>query len=463
METKTFMKTFMKTTILKLLVAGVAIIGVFSGRAESSSATGPVSLHVGISPYFDPGSAGLVLTNLEMLLAKLPEGVEFSLEDGSDGSIIASGTVPHFEYPGIAAQVRALAVQRVALRRWLTAVHAGGVPGSGALNPPIYMRSLADHPGSGRLVVALVGSVMYANLGEPSFDFAPDRLPKFAHLVLSENLTPFGCADRAALLSGVTVHWWYISKSVMPFEEYGNASRLWWQAWIQAQGGVLEGFSHDWASISSGFFRTVPPPKALDLVALAGPNPQPEMTKVCVRTNGVAGRAPHPPEAKSQPAPAPHQVVMNPISAPPPQPEPAQVPTPVPAVPASMPVAMPVPVVQKPVPPVPPVQAIEIPKEVDLTISSVGILWKTTWISLCGLRQVPKWRIRGSFIGIRHRIILWPPKPISWVVICTIIVGARRILSGSSWPRILRPRIWLIIWRCGVTIMTALGQLLSLP
>ncbi len=365
----------MKTNMLNILFVSVA----FLSEGLSTRAVEPpprTSLHIGISPFLNNTNSSTVLTNLNRLLLTLPPKVEFSLENGFDGSIIATGSVPVLAYPGPAAQAKALAPQLVVLRRWLDTPHPGPLAGSAALNPPVYLRSVAEHPGAFRPVVLLIGGTLYANTTEPAFDFAPDRLPALSHLVLSETITPFGCAERLTLLEGITVHWCYLSPAMMPFEAYGNASRSWWSHWIQAQGGALDSFSHDWSQISQTIFRLPASSKALDLNALGGPKPKPVMSRVPRRISDVPFEPAPPARAETNvtapplvvvAAPAPTPAPAAPSSTPPQSPAPASTPSPVVAA-----LVVPTPaVVASPTPP------IAIPREVNLSVSSVGIKWRS--------------------------------------------------------------------------------------
>jgi hypothetical protein len=258
-------------------------------------------------------------------------------------------------------------------------------------------------PVRGRRVVLLIGDPRYRSLESPSFDFQPNRLPSLGFLPLGEDASPFGCADRRTLLNGLAVHWWYVTPGAVPSEAYARSSRLWWNSWLQAQSAQLGRYSHDWATVYGGLFAPLPMPAApMDLARLAARDSTLEMTVV---------EPPHvdPRRNTSKPVPAPAPVEPQPVQhvvAPPPvqkaptakveqppqvkaiAPEPPTVvvvdtkslPVPAPVVPEPTPVVPDVTIT--PVTPVVVQPVVEIPSDVNPTISSVGIIWHDRKVDL---------------------------------------------------------------------------------
>jgi hypothetical protein len=362
-------------TFLSIFLIGLIVLGTKSAHGANPPAN--PALTVGISPFLDAKDARLVLTNLNRLLLTLPPGTEFSFANGYDGSLIASGTSPRLPFDSPGARAKALSVQLVALRNWLISPSSTTLEGAAALNPPRFLRFVAGHGSgdAGRPVVLLIGSPLYRNALEPSFDFAPDRLPALANLALREEVSPFGCAGRGTLLNGTVTHWWYLAPTQMPFDAYENASRTWWQSWLRAQSGELGSYSHDWATVAASLFQPTPALyERLDVERLAGQNPRPEMISVPRRMSAPAIPVAAKPSGATESTNVPvveracatvHKETSTSETNNAPLAQPIRAST----IPPSLP---------KPASTSPPLPSphIEIPPDVDRTISSVGVLWR---------------------------------------------------------------------------------------
>ena len=383
----------MKQFLAKFLAGALGAACILLHAAEAPS---PAVLDIGVSPFLDAGHARLTLTNINRLLLTLPPGMEFTIANAYDGSLVATGVSPRLPFDSLTARAHALAPQLVAWRNWLTNSAASPLAGSGAVNPPLYLRSVVERggPAHGGHVALLIGDPRYRSLESPSFDFLPNRLPSLQFLLLGEDASPFGCADRRTFLSGLAVHWWYISPGFVPSESYAHASRSWWNNWLQAQSAQLGKYSHDWTTIYGGLFMPLPMPAVpLDLARLAASNSKLEMTVVLPphvdpTTNTFKPMlVPAPVELK----PVQHVVVAMPVEemtpdkvhpAPPVEvvtPEPPSVAV-VPAAPVLVPSPSPVISHGAIVPVVQPV--VVIPPDVNPTISSVGIIWHDRKVDL---------------------------------------------------------------------------------
>lgn len=127
----------------------------------------------------------------------------------------------------------------------------------GLLHTPQVLKFLStqkfDVPSDRNVSVLLVGSPLYQDDKEPSFNMKDGVFPSDGHIRTSERHSIYGTDEKRGFLNGLSVHW----LAANPESDYANdlyklRIKRFWALFIKNQGGVLATFTND---VSTAFDR----------------------------------------------------------------------------------------------------------------------------------------------------------------------------------------------------------------
>ena len=144
------------------------------------------------------------------LYGKLGPGDNLVVIDGTNLREVARISVP--ANPAIAGNrnLKARLLSREFGKVWDFAddgATASGEPGDVSIPQLlIELPAILDTLPGRKAEVVIAGSAIYADAREPSFSMTGGYVPSDAHLLLTQDKSPFGIAGRATALSGATIH-----------------------------------------------------------------------------------------------------------------------------------------------------------------------------------------------------------------------------------------------------------------
>lgn len=235
----------MKTHIAKFFV--LAAIGLAVG-VNSTHALG-AAYAVGIPPH-NTAKQGAELFQglLVFMLETAVPGDEITVCDALNQKLVTRFVIPEGTLFQANARARAqrLAAPMAALKQFLLTEHSYPAELAGVIALPQFLDFAAtqlrrpDQP----LRVVILASPFYmdgSGEGACSMDAA---VPSDAHLTAEQQYSPFGCALRKHILSGVTVHYAYLNAKFLNDYHQERITRF-WALYCQQAGGVLSTFCAD--------------------------------------------------------------------------------------------------------------------------------------------------------------------------------------------------------------------------
>jgi hypothetical protein len=94
--------------------------------------------------------------------------------------------------------------------------------------------------------VLLIGSALYKDAHEPSFNMTDGVFPSDGHIRTTERFSVFGTDEKRGFLNGVSVHWLTTTpESDYASELYKYRVKRFWSLFMKNQGGILSTFSND--------------------------------------------------------------------------------------------------------------------------------------------------------------------------------------------------------------------------
>jgi hypothetical protein len=121
---------------------------------------------------------------------------------------------------------------------------------SGLLHTPQILNFLStqklENTPDRKAQILLVGSALYKDAHEPSFNMADGVFPSDGHIRTTERSSVFGSDEKRGFLNGVSVHWLTTNpESDYASELYKYRVKRFWSLFMKNQGGILSTFSND--------------------------------------------------------------------------------------------------------------------------------------------------------------------------------------------------------------------------
>lgn len=133
---------------------------------------------------------------------------------------------------------------------------------SGLLHTPQVLKFLStqkfDVPVDRNVSVLLVGSPLYQDDKEPSFNMKDGVFPSDGHIRTSERHSIYGTDEKRGFLDGFSVHW----LTANPESDYANdlyklRIKRFWALFTKNQGGVLATFTNDVSTAFNRFSKAI--------------------------------------------------------------------------------------------------------------------------------------------------------------------------------------------------------------
>ena len=394
----------MKTlTILFALIATAMAVP----AASSSPASAPRHYVVAIGAGLPANQREeLFKQSMDLLLNRAQPGDQIEFLAAPQGNLLAAVVVPAGTSRA-RANSREYAAKFGTLKEFLAKPATSESRMAAQLRLPQLLDEIARaHRPQENLTLIVIGSPLYlaSNEREAAFDMEKGLTPSDGMITASVNESIFGTLERKAQLQNTTIHWLTPSDDWAVGEMHQRAVTRFWTLFASEEGAVLSSFSSDIARVFDralqGATGTVinvtldpnekglvmrPPPIFRRETAppvesgINVPTARTSSQQATLATNSIVSVVPPVPRATKTSAPPATSLPPPLPSASPTQAEPPElVPTvAVETAPDPAPANVVVPPQPEPAPLVPPAQPvrIEIPKEVNHTVSSIGLFW----------------------------------------------------------------------------------------
>ena len=179
----------------------------------------------------------------DYILRRAVPGARVRVIDGWEVAVAADCEIPKLTYesPAARAQQKDVASALRHLHEWCQRDQAPGtLVDTAALKAPEVLMTVEATE-----VVVLVGSAVYRNTHETTFNFTDGRYPSDGHLACTLTESPLGCSEKKNRLTGLAVHWITPSNDGYANDLHKHRIGRFWVLWVHEQGGYLESFSPD--------------------------------------------------------------------------------------------------------------------------------------------------------------------------------------------------------------------------